>query len=39
MAKKGYLRRPIDMVVYMYLNTVTEKVYVGSSKYELAVAV
>jgi hypothetical protein len=35
MAKKGYLRRPIDMVVYMYLNTVTEKVYVGSSKYGL----
>lgn len=28
-------RRPIDMVVYMYLNTVTEMTYVGSSMYGL----
>lgn len=28
-------RHPIDMVVYMYLNTVTEMTYVGSSKYGL----
>jgi predicted Fe-S protein YdhL (DUF1289 family) len=28
-------RRPVDMVVYMYLNIVTEKVYIGSSMYGL----
>ncbi len=28
-------RRPIDMVIYMYINTVTEMVYIGSSMYGL----
>lgn len=29
-------RPPLDMVVYMYLNTITERVYIGSAKYGLA---